>query len=118
VAGTYALVATATRVAGGTRAFERQGVTYPAAVMSYLVLGVAAGVLIGLCRPALRHGVGRAVVGLGVGALLAAGIALVAAGHPSRWDLDEYGAIILVALGVAVVLAREFRQAATASRAS
>jgi hypothetical protein len=118
VAGTYALVATVTRVIGGPRAFERQGVTYPAAVVSYLVLGVAAGVVIGLCRPALRHGVGRAAVGLSVGTLAAAGIALVAAGHPSRWDLDEYGAIILVALGVAVVLAREFRQEATASHAS
>lgn len=118
VAGTYALVATVTRLAGGTRAFERQGVAYPAAVMSYVVLGVAAGAVVGLCRPALRHNIGRVVVGLGVGALLASGIALVAAGHPSRWDLDEYGAIILVALGVAVVLARELRQDATTSRAS
>ncbi|MDF1501722.1 hypothetical protein [Roseisolibacter sp. H3M3-2] len=118
VAGTYALVATVMRVAGGTRAFERQGVSYPAAVISYVVLGAVAGAAIGLCRPALRHGLGRAVVSLGVGLMVATGITLVASGHPSRWDVDEYGAIILVALGVSVVLAREFRQAATASRAS
>lgn len=117
VAVVYAFVATCQRVVRGTRAFDHHGVTYPAVLTSYVLIGLAAGALVGLCRPLLVHGAGRLAVGLLVGALVASGFTLVVAGPPACWDFDEYAVMGIVAPTVGVVLAREFRKDVSERRA-
>jgi hypothetical protein len=103
----YCAWATFVRLAGGSAAFDRDGVSYTQVTVGYLAAGVLAGAAVGALRPLAQTRLGAYMLGVLAGTILSASITLTIAGLPSQWDFDEWVLLPVIAIGAGLAFGRE-----------
>ena len=83
----YALVLFAVR---GNAPFEKNEVTLPLVLATYLSSGIAGGVTYGVLHPFGRTLFGRAVLGVLIATFVFFGITVATHGLPSRWNRQSW----------------------------
>lgn len=101
VLGVYAL--------RGSAPFDRNGVTLPGVLVTYLTVGLLAGAVVGVLRPISRRPIGAYVVGFVAAFPIAAGIAVLVEGLPARWDYTMWLALLMTWVVFGAIVGRELR---------
>jgi hypothetical protein len=83
----------------GTEPFDKQGVSFAAVVLFYLVGGATGGVIAGVLWPLTKWRAGAYLVGLLVALVVSTGLMFLLEGNPLSWGI----AVILTILIMTVI---------------
>lgn len=91
-AGAVCIWITMVYLVGGNTAFEQNGTSYGVAIFTYMLAGVASGLVLGCLRPLTNSGGGSAFVGFIAGLLAFTGFSIASSGF------DWVGVVVCSAL--------------------
>jgi hypothetical protein len=92
---------------GGRAPFAANSVTVQTVLITYVCVGLAGGILVGLMRPLLKYRAGLYGAGLLVSIVLSVGITMSVKGVPSQWGLESWIAVAIVSVVLGIVAAQE-----------
>lgn len=107
----YLIWCAAIYLLGGTRAFERVGVSFVEVAIFYVLTGVVAGAAIGLLRPLARWTVGAYATGLVAATIIAGGALLLLRGLPTAWNAQDVLTFLTAVVIATPFVGREMRRA-------
>jgi len=104
VTGIYCGWVIAVRAIVGDRPFTANSVSLGTVVLTYAVVGMMAGALVGVMRPFLKWRAGAYAAGVSTGLILSMGIIASVKGYPSTWDRGSWIAVLVVSIAAGFVV--------------
>ena len=98
------------RLTSGEHAFSRLGITYAETMVTYVLMGMTSGAIIGALLRFTDSRVGAYLVGFLGGTPIILGIMLQQAGLPRQWTPDDYTLTPILSLVATLAIGSEIQR--------